>query len=286
MIIWVVLFSGVAAISTASILVRLLPSVPALTIAFWRLTLASLMTIPIAVFRGEFKLPDSEEGLPVIVSGVLLGLHFLAWFQSLKLTTVASSVVLVTTTPIWVALVENFWLKERLSKKEWMGIGFAVLGSSLVGFGDFGFSMRALLGDFLALVGAWFIAFHFIIGRNLRKDLSLFNYTSLIFPFASLALLVGAAFSQSHLLGFGFRQFFLMFLLALFPQMVGHTSLNWALKHLKTSTVMVSVLGEPIGASLLAFLLFSEVPPFLTLIGGAFILMGIFITISSQKIQQ
>lgn len=279
---WIILFFGVAAISSASILVRFLPGVPAVVIAFWRLTFASLMTFAVAGLKKELHLPTKKDVLPVLVGGVLLGLHFVAWFQSLKLTSVASSVVLVTTAPIWIALVENFWLKERLSLKEWFGICLAVLGGVLVGYGDFGLSTKALLGDFLALVGAWLISFHFIIGRRLRKTISLFNYTSLIYPVAALSLLLGVVFSQASFFNYHPNQFFLFFLLALFPQMIGHTSLNWALKHLKASTVVVTVLGEPIGASFLAFLFFAEMPPLLTIFGGVIILSGIFITASAQ----
>lgn len=283
MTIWIVLFFGVAAISSASILVKFLPGVPAVVIAFWRLTFASLMTFAIAGARKELKLPEKKDALPVIVAGILLGLHFVAWFQSLKLTTVASSVVLVTTTPVWIALIEHFWLKERLSLREWIGICLAVLGGALVGYGDFGLSLKALLGDFLALVGAWLITFHFIIGRRLRKTMPLFSYTSLIYPIAALSLFLGAILSRGSFLKYQPNQFVLFFLLALFPQMIGHTSLNWALKHLRASTVVVTVLGEPIGASLLAFLFFSETPPPLTLIGGVIILIGIFITASAQR---
>ncbi len=284
MAIWIILFTGVAAISSASILVRFLPAVPAVVIAFWRLAFATLLAFIIAKTRRELKLPDRKDLPAIALAGLLLGLHFVAWFQSLKLTTVASSVVLVTTTPIWSALIEHFGLKERLAAREWLGIVLAVLGGVLVGFGDFGISLKALLGDFLALVGAWVIAFHFAIGRKLRKTLSLFYYTSWLYLFAALALFFGTFASRSAFIAYHTQDFFLMFLLALFPQLIGHTSLNWALKHLKASTVMVTVLGEPIGASLLAYLFFSEVPPPLTFAGGAVLLTGIAITAYGQRI--
>ncbi len=282
--VWIALAAGVAAVSSASIFIRFLDVVPALAIAAWRLSFATLLTVLAAAPRGEIRRPTSGEAWAAALSGLFLAVHFAAWIESLKWTTVASSVVLVSTTPIWVGLLSHFWLKERLNGREWVGIGLAVLGGALVGLGDIQISLGALWGDFLALVGAWTVTGYFLLGRRLRREFSLLGYTVLAYPVAALALILAALLARTPLLGYGPREYFLFFLLAAVPQMIGHNAFNWALGHVKASLVAVTILGEPVGAGILAYLIFREVPTPLALVGGVVLLAGIYVTARAQEV--
>lgn len=271
----IVLAAGVLAISSASILIRLLPDVPALAIAAWRLIFSSALTIPFALARCR----EIQISGPILASGIaggfFLSVHFSLWITSVKLTTVASAVVLGTTTPIWVSIVSHLFLNEKNTKSEWMGILTAVLGGILVGYGDIGLSRSALLGDFLALMSAWAISAYFIIGRNMRRNISLLNYTSIVYTASSLFLAVFCLIAGVSLTGYSSRDFFLLFLLAVLPQLVGHNALNWALSRLKASIVTLSVLAEAVISATLAAIIFKEVPPPLAIAGYGLIIGGI-----------
>lgn len=271
----IVLAAGVLAISSASILIRLLPDVPALAIAAWRLVFSSALTIPFALARRR----EIQISGPILASGIaggfFLSVHFSLWITSVKLTTVASAVVLGTTTPIWVSIVSHLFLNEKNTKSEWMGILTAVLGGILVGYGDIGLSRSALLGDFLALMSAWAISAYFIIGRNMRRNISLLNYTSIVYTASSLFLAVFCLIAGVPLTGYSSRDFFLLFLLAVLPQLVGHNALNWALSRLKASIVTLSVLAEAVISATLAAMIFKEVPPPLAIAGYGLIIGGI-----------
>lgn len=275
--VWIVLTLGVAAISSAAILVRLLPAVPAVAIAAWRLTFATLITLPIAYTRRELTVSDRKLLLPGMLGGAFLALHFFLWFSSLKMTTVASSVVLGTTTPIWVSLVSHFFLGEKLSRREWIGILVAVGGGFLVGAGDISLSQRHLLGDFVALISAWAISIYFLIGRGLRKRLSLLNYTSIVYTTAAVLLMFFTIASGVSPVSFAARDYFILLMLAVFPQLIGHNSLNWALSRLKASLVTVSVLGEAVLSGIAAAIIFKEMPQPLALPGYILIISGIYL---------
>lgn len=270
-----VLALGVLAISSASILIRLLPGVPAVAIAAWRLIFSTLVTLPIAVNKKELKSIDTRSLLLAILGGFFLSIHFSLWITSIKLTTVASAVVLGTTTPIWVSIVSHFFLREKNTKKEWLGIVVSVLGGMFVGYGDIGLSGKALLGDFLALTSAWAISAYFIIGRQLRQSLSLLAYTSVVYTAAAVFLTLFCLLGKIPLFGYSFEEFFLLFLLALLPQLIGHNALNWALARLKASLVTLSVLAEAVISGTLAALIFKEIPPLPAFFGYALIMGGI-----------
>lgn len=282
--VWLVLTLGVAAISSAAILVRLLPTIPAVAIAAWRLTFAALITLPIAYSRRELKYPGMRMSAAGMLGGAFLALHFFLWFSSLKMTTVASSVVLGTTTPIWVSLVSHFFLGEKLSQREWLGITVAVIGGFFVGAGDISLSSQHLLGDLVALISAWAISIYFLIGRNLRKQLSLLNYTSIVYTTAAIVLMVFTLLSGISPISFTMRDYFILFMLAVFPQLIGHNSLNWALARLKASLVTVSVLGEAVLSGIAAAIIFGEIPEPLAIPGYILIMLGIYLSTSKSTI--
>lgn len=289
-----VLFFGVLAISSGSILVRLAQGedMPSLVIAAWRLTLASLVLLPLALRyrRSELQqMTRSAWGLAVL-SGFMLALHFASWISSLAYTSVASSTVLVTTSPLWVGLTAPFLLKEALSKALKIGIPLAMLGSVLIGVADvlavvdgrlvfsltqFTNQPNPLLGNGLALIGAVAASAYLLIGRRLRFGMSLLSYTAVVYSAAAFFLVILALVSGYNLLGYSSIAYLVMILMALFPQLVGHSSYNWALGFLPAASVSIIVIAEPVGATLLAFLVFKEIPNGLTLAGSALLLAGI-----------
>lgn len=289
-----VLFFGVLGISSGSILVRLAQGqdMPSLVIAAWRLTFASSVLLPLAITRRREELrhmSSSAWGL-ALFSGFMLALHFATWITSLAYTSVTSSTVLVTTTPLWVGLAAPFLLKERLSTALKIGIALAMLGSMLIGVADvvavvdgrlrfslteFTNQSNPLLGNGLALGGALAASGYLIIGRRLRNGMSLLTYTAVVYTTAACFLVAMALVAGLDLTGYSAVAYLVMVLMALFPQLIGHSSYNWALGHLSAATVSVAVICEPIGATILALLIFLEVPGVITLAGSVLLLAGI-----------
>ncbi|HEV8360841.1 MAG TPA: DMT family transporter [Candidatus Thermoplasmatota archaeon] len=276
---------AVAAMSTAAILIRLVQEAGPLAIAFHRMALASLVLAPFALGRGRAELAAlARRDLAVLgLIGVILGLHFATWITSLKLTTVASSVVLVTFHPAIVALLGMAWLGEGLRARGWAGIAVALGGAVLLVQGDLGLEARYLAGDALAFAGAVFAALYFLGGRRLRPRLSLTTYAFPVYAAASGTLLVLALASGERLAGFGWPDYALMAALALGPQLAGHTVANWSLRWVPAAVVSTAIVGEPIGSSLLAVVILAEVPPAASVVGGALILAGIYLVASGQR---
>ena len=263
-------------VSWASILIRL-AAAPALVTGAYRLALASLILTPLALWRNGKELSHlgwRDLGLAV-ASGVFLGLHFAAWISSLAYTSVASSVVLVTTSPLFVGLAGRFLLKERVSSGMFAGIVLAVVGGAVVGWGDFRAQGLALWGDLLALAGAIMSSAYYLIGRRLRRRLSVLAYVTPTYCTAAAVLIAAALLSGQKLVGYPANSYLMFLLLAIGPQVVGHSSLNWALRYLSPTFVTAAVLGEPIGSVVLASLILHEAPSAIKLVGGAIILAGI-----------
>ncbi|MGQ9553368.1 MAG: DMT family transporter [Anaerolineae bacterium] len=273
--------TAIVAISFAAIFIRLAQAegVPALSIAAWRLTFASLLMLPyaLATRRDEIRSLYRRELALAAASGVFLGLHFATWGSSLDYTSVASSVVLVTTGPIFVGLGSWLLLGERPNSKLAVGIVIAATGSIIVSWSDLTQSQSHLLGDLLALSGAIMIAGYFMIGRKLRAHHSLVTYTALVYTAAALALLAFALIGRQSLLGLSLPAYGWMLLMALVPQLIGHSALNWALRHLSATYVAIVTLAEPIGSSILAYVILREATSLSTALGGAVILTGIYI---------
>ena len=293
----IVLLGGIFAVSTASILIRFArqAGVPALMVDAYRLSIATLVLSPIVLRRhtAELKRLTRRDWLAALASGVFLALHFATWVSSLDYTTVTSSVVLVTTGPIWVALASWLFLREKLSRAIVVGLIVSVAGGIIVGLSDsagFGLAGSQLWGDFLALAGAWFVAGYLLIGRQLRDRMSLIAYIFIVYGSAAVLLIAlglasGASFTADAA-GVPYQPIGLVWLslMALFPQLLGHSSYNYALRFLPTTYVAVVALAEPVGTSLLAFFLLNELPPPLTIVGALVILIGIAIASRPDRV--
>lgn len=278
---------GILATSLAAIFIRMTQAegVPALSIAAWRLTLASTVLLPFAVAtRGqELRRTRPREWLLLAASGIFLGLHFATWIGSLDYTSVASSVVLVSTGPIFVALGSWLFLREPPSKRVLIGLATATLGTVVISSGDLGQGRSQLLGDLLALAGGVAVAGYLIIGRRLRGGRSLIAYVAPVYAAAMVTVLLIALAGRQRMLGFPAVAYGWMLVLALVPQLVGHSSLNWALKYTSATYVGIVTLAEPIASSLMAYVLLGEPITPATFVGGALVLIGVYVATGSRQ---
>lgn len=284
-----VLLAGVLIVSTAAILITAAidAGVRPITVAAGRLTFAALILTPVAwtTRRAELLQIGRRDWLWGLLSGVFLALHFAAWISSLDYTSVASSTALVATNPIFVALVSWLVFRERLPLGVWGGVLLTVLGSALIGLSDRagGGGSNPLLGDTLAILGAVGGSGYFLIGRSLRTRLSILPYIWLVYSVAALILLAWSALLGQSLIGLPPFVYLLLLGLALGPQLLGHTSFNWAIKYVSATIVTVAILGEPIGSALLAFLILRQPVQPLQLLGGAVLLAGIAVATLAER---
>jgi drug/metabolite transporter (DMT)-like permease len=280
---YLVLAGGVLVVSTASILIRVAQAdgAPSLTIAAFRLGLAALILTPFALRGLRAASPPAPRDLALaLVSGAFLAAHFWSWISSLAHTSVASSTALVTTNPLWVGLASLLIFRERLALPLLAGIVVCIAGTALIFASDSSAVSHApggdpVLGNLLALLGAICASGYLLIGRALRSRMSLLTYVWLAYASAAIVLWLGVAGARAAVLGLSGIAYLCMAALAVGPQLIGHTAFNWSLRHLSATFVAVSILGEPIGSALLAWLVFDERLGALQLLGFVLILGGI-----------
>jgi drug/metabolite transporter (DMT)-like permease len=287
---------GIIAVSTASLFIRFAQQdVSSLVIAAYRMGLSALVIIPFSLYRNwpEFRSLSKRQISLILLSGLFLCFHFATWISSLEYTTVASSVVLVTTSPLWVAILSPLVLKERIRPQVAIGLAVALAGSTIVGLSnsctisEIGVTCpplsqfiqgRAFIGNLLALAGALLAAGYLLVGRQLRAKMSLSIYTSLVYGTAAVGLLALVAISGEKLVGYPVMDYWWFVCLAFVPQLLGHTSFNWALKYLPASIVSIALLGEPVGSTILALIFLKEIPSAVEIAGGILILTGIYLS--------
>lgn len=284
-----VLLLAILGISVAAPLVRLSHADP-LAIAAWRLFFSLLIIGAVLVpTRGwrQWRRLDARGVALALGAGIMLALHFWGWNASVGMTTVAASVVLVNMQPVVVALISAAWLREAPDARQWLGITIAMVGAFIVGWGDAGgfagaLGTRALVGNALALGAGIAAAMYYLAGRRLRQALDLWPYVALVYGACFVTLLAIAFIARVPLLPQPPRELMIFAALAVGPMLLGHTGMNWALKHLPAYVVNLTVLGEPVGATLLAALLpgIREVPSALTLAGGGLVLAGILLALT------
>src|SRR2546427_1670599 len=274
--------AAIVAVSLSSILIRWSES-DAFTIAFYRLGFATLILLPYAAIDRTTPLRrlSRRDVLLMAGIGVVLAAHFALWITSLKTAgvTVASSVVLVTSHPVMVALVSHFVLKEKVSALTGAGIALGCAGVGGIAVADYAVCTTTLAGDFAALGGGVMAGIYFLAGRRLRQRVSLPVYAFVVYGSAALTLFVLAAGTGKLVPAGDMRTELLLFgVMAIVPQVGGHTLYNWALWYVTAPLVSVSLVGEPIGSTLLAWILLHEVPRDLVAIGALLALAGIFLT--------
>jgi drug/metabolite transporter (DMT)-like permease len=280
----IVLAIGIFGVSTGAIFARMADA-PALVTAAYRLGLASLILIPLAAWktRDELRNLSIQDIKLAVISGFFLALHFASWISSLDYTAIANSVVLVNTIPLWVGLLTPIITRDRLTRATIISIIVSVIGGVIIGYGDFATQGQALLGDFLAVIGAICAAFYLLIGRKLRPRLSLLSYVAICYGSAALFLWIAVIALRLPVSGYSTQTVGAFWAMALVSQIIGHSSYNWALKWFSTGFIAVALLGEPIGSTLMAYLIFDEGLTWSKFIGGFFILSAIYIAAAGEN---
>lgn len=277
---YLLLFIGVFALSTSAIFVKL-SSAPAPIIATYRMMFSTFLLLPVLFLRKEtFKEIQSltrKQWLLGSLSGAFLALHYGLWFESLRFTSVASSTVFVTLQPLFAFIGGYFFFGEKLKGFAFGGAILAIVGSFIIGLGDFNIGGAALFGDILALLGAATITVYFFIGQHLRKVLSLVPYVLIAYSTSALFLLGYSLALGYPLTGYPASDWMCFFGLAFISTILGQTIFNWLIKWINTSTISMSILGEPIGTCILAYFIFGEVVTMQQLIGSGIIFFGIFL---------
>ncbi len=247
--------------------------------------LASLFLIPLGLYKylPEIKKIKGKLLFFSFLSGIFLALHFVFWITSLYYTTISNSVVLVTTQPIFVALLSHFILKEKVRGIGFSGIILALIGAFIISRSDMTIGKENFIGDILALLGAVMAALYLFFGRVVRQKLNLVPYIFTVYTISAVVIGIIAVFYKTPFYPYPKTTFLWFLLLALVPQLLGHTLYNWALKHLRAYLVGTTILGEPIGATILGYLIFKEIPFVQTYFGGGMILLGIYLVFYSEK---
>ncbi|KQL48371.1 hypothetical protein AN963_00690 [Brevibacillus choshinensis] len=279
---YLALFLGVIAVSTSAIFVKL-SDAPAPIIATYRLVFSVILTLPLLAWnRGalaEIGKLTKKVWLLCILSGVFLASHFLLWFESLNYTSVASSTVLVTLQPLFAFIGGYFFFGERVRLLALTGGLLAIVGSFVIGWGDFRVGGMALWGDFLALLGAVTVTGYWLVGQYVRQHMSSFAYTLVVYSATSVVLIGYDLVLGYSLVGYPAADWGWFFCLALFPTLLGHSLFNWIIKWINTTTISMGILGEPIGTAILAYFILGEVVTLPQWIGGLIILAGIYLFI-------
>jgi drug/metabolite transporter (DMT)-like permease len=271
---------AVLAISWGAPLARMTEAAP-LAVAMWRMVLAAALLLPFAALSTGL-VPPRPQRPAAGLAGLLLGLHFGLWIPSLWLTSVSASVVLVTTAPLWVLLASPRFLGTRIRARNLASFALALAGVAIIVGGDLRISWRALLGDTMALAGAFCVAGYLVVGKRLRGELPLPTYLVVVYGGAAVTLVAGVlllgvppwparASSWLPLLG-----------MALGPTLVGHSLLNWALAHLEAYRVNLAVLLEPVLASFWTFLVIGEAPPAHVLPGAALVIAALALELTTS----
>ena len=282
---YVVLAIGLVAVSSSAILIRFAQAdgAPSLVISAWRLGLATLVLTPIVIARYRPQLAQLDRtaiGL-LVLSGVLLGVHFASWITSLEYTSVTSSVVLVSTSPLWVVLAVPIFLNERWTRLILIAVLIAVAGAVVVSLtGNAGTAPRQdspMFGNGLAVIGAIAIAGNYMIGRRVRATLDVIPYSWLTYAVAAIVVIVAVAITRQPVTGLAPSSYFWMTLVGLIPQLIGHSAYNYALGYLSAAYVSLTILIEPIGSAILAAMFLAEQPTGGQIVGGAVVLFGLVI---------
>ena len=277
---------GVFSVSTAAILIKLASEAHPLAIAFYRMFISVLVFIIITFIYRMRRINDikvftvkSNQVFRIIISSFGLAMHFCFWVWSLSFTSVASSVLLVTTNPFIVLLFSWIIWSHPIRLKMIIGMFIGLIGGTIIIFGDSQYTNN-ITGDLLALLGSLCIVPYVLCGRSLRKDMHILTYNLYVYGLATIFLFILIILFQIELFNLSLYTYFMLFLVALIPQVIGHSLLNWVLGYASAVLVTISVMAEPIIATILAVFILDEIPSLYWYLGGGLILLGIYLSIN------
>jgi drug/metabolite transporter (DMT)-like permease len=278
-----VLAIGVVAVSCAAVLIREADA-PALVIGAYRLGLAAVPVGALALGTGRHRAFEGGLWVWPVLAGTFLALHFGFWIASLQQTSVITSVVLVTTNPLFVGLASPFVLREPVPGATWAGIGIATAGAAFMAGEDVGEGLGTLVGDLYALLGALFGAGYLVIGRLARPRVSWVGYVGTVYPVAAVLLVASVLVAREPFTGYSTKTFVMFGLLALVPQLIGHSSINWSLAYVPAALVAVAILGEPVGATVLAAIILEETPTGFEVAGALLVMAGVYVALRPGRV--
>lgn len=276
---WSILAGGVLAASVSAILIRYASDASGVALSFWRSAAGSLVLLPFTI--GRLRAMERRDVVLPLVSGVFLAAHFASWITSVNLTTIAASVLLVSTTPVFVALAARWLFGERMRSWGWFGIVLALGGTGLITGLDLEGS--SALGNLLALIGGITVAGYALAGQRSRQRLGILEYAVLTYGASAVVLLVWCLVGGIALTGYATQTWWAIVGLIAGPQLLGHTLINFALRDIDATRVSMAIMAEPIIAIALAYLLFSEVPSDRAYPGGLAILVGIYLVSVARR---
>lgn len=272
------LLIGVLSFAFGAILIRY-SDAPSIAIAFYRLFFAaSIMGLISVSNKVRLQKLDIKDFSILVFNGFVLATHFALWISSLKYTTIAASVVLVDTSPFFATIFAYTFLKEKVERKHVLGIILCFIGTVLILGADLSFETN-LYGDILALIGGVLAGFYFFVGRKMRPKMEFLPYVTYVYSFSAFFLFFYMIIFNVSFFGYTVNDYIIFFLLAAGPSCLGHNSYNYSLKYLKASTVSATVYGEALGSTILAIILFNEIPSPLLVLGGISIMVGMYIAV-------
>ncbi len=277
------LIIGIIAISFSSIFVKW-SDAPVSVQGMYRLLFTLFLMLPFTLkYINTLKSISLREWLLLLLSGIFLALHFLFWMGSLKLTTVASSTILLSLQPVFVMAGAYFAFREKTSKPAMIGMFVAITGAVMIGWGDIGISKQHIQGDILSILGTIVVAVHMLIGQKLLKSISAAIYSFTVFLSAVAVFAVYNTLLHIPMTGYSEKDWGIFLLLAIVPTVFGHVLFNWLLKYVTAATISMAILGEPVGATLLAYLLLNETLSFSQCAGGAIVLLGLYYFLKNTR---
>ncbi|HMA82843.1 MAG TPA: DMT family transporter [Candidatus Thermoplasmatota archaeon] len=287
----IALFISIIGVSFAAVIIKTCTAQP-LLISFYRLLFTTIILLPVFLiiprFRTQLRQITFKELILMSIIGIILAFHFMFWISSLEFTSVASSVILVTSHPILVAPLSYIFLREKISKTNIVGIFISLSGVFTLVYGNYSgaFDQTSLYGNILAFLGGIAAGLYILGGRYMRRTVSVIIYALIVYAISTIVLLGFIGFSQTNLFAITTQDILLILAMAIISGIGGHTLYNWSLAHVRASLASVALLGEPIGSSILALLIpwINEIPTIWTFIGGGIVLTGVYLTAKEKKI--
>lgn len=273
-----VLVVALLAVSTSSVMARFLPEVSSIVIALWRLVFASFAVWLYSFFKPQNKI-KKQNIIPFVLSGFFLGLHFICFYQAVKLTSIANATLLGITAPMFTLLIEHFVFKRKFKKIVFIGFAVALFGTLMIAGFSASTTDSAEIGKLYGLSAALCIAVVYLLANKIRAETSTVSYTRLLYLIAALFLFVIASTNGENIFELNKSDYLWLLALGLIPTILGHSLLYYGIKFTSPTIIASVPLGEPVIASVLAWMIFLEKVPFITLAGGILILFGVYLII-------
>ena len=279
----ILLFIALFSVSTSPIIAEFLKDVPAISISFWRMFIAALILWTYSLFFKQGKVKSSNNLKSIFVAGILLGIHFALFFQSIKMTKIANATFLGTLAPLFTLLLESFLFKRKFNKFVIMGLLLSFCGAVIILSDNFDMSQKYTLGNFLAVLCSVCLAISFIIAEKVRQTENTIVYTRTLYLAASATLLIIAVITNSNLVNHALSDYIGLLFLGLVPTIIGHNIIYYSVKFVSTTIVSSFPLGEPVIATILAFFIFGQIIGINIILGGLITLFGLLLIINKKK---